>query len=315
MGWINNLFDLDLSTYITTIVIVILLGFYKFSTKTFNHWKRCGVKFATPVPFFGNSMSTIFRKKSLSQNQKEIYSLFPNEEFVGMFLFRIPILMLRNPEVIHRVLTKDFAHFHDRGISADEKLDLLSLHLVNLRGQRWKRLRNKITPAFSSGKLKSMCTQLEDCAHSLVEYFGNSLHSRSTPNVLDVMAKFATDVIGTCVFGLNIKSLENPDCQFRKVGQSIFKPSPRIILKFIARAVHPKLPYFLNLKFVGKDVEDFFLSFVKNKVEECEHLTEKKNFLNILMDLRKNDVDVVQSSESLGEKCKFCLERSFIDFI
>lgn len=310
MGWLN-LFDFSLSTTIITFIVVLLV-FYKFSTITFNHWERYGVKFAIPVPFFGNSMSTIFRKKSLAQNQMEIYNLFPNEEFVGMFLFRIPILMIRNPEVIHRILTKDFAHFHDRGISADEKLDLLSSHLVNLKGQRWKSLRNKITPAFSSGKLRSMCSRLQDCAHSLVTYLQNSLHCNSTLNlnVLDVMAKYATDVIGSCVFGLNIKSLEDSDCHFRKMGQAILKPSPRIILKFIARAVHPKLPYYLNLKFVDKNIEDFFLNFVKNKLGESENLTENKNFITILMDLRRNDE--VHHSGSLEKKCKFFMNQEFL---
>uniref|UniRef100_A0A1B6L6W5 Cytochrome P450 n=1 Tax=Graphocephala atropunctata TaxID=36148 RepID=A0A1B6L6W5_9HEMI len=284
-----SFFSESLFIDILSTVVVIILSLYYFSIKSFSHWEKLGIKYVKPVPLFGNSYSTITRKKCLSENQQEIYNAFPEEKYVGMFLFRIPILMLRDPHLIHHVLSKDFAHFYDRGITVDKRLDLLSLHLVNLRGQEWKYLRSKLTPAFSSGKLKIMCSQLEDCANVLFEQLENIVGVDSS-NVQELMAKFATDVIGSCAFGLQFNSLKDPESEFRRKGREIFKPSMRFILKLIARSFHPSLPYYLGLKTLSSDVEEFFLNFVKDAVHQREESQiERKDFIQILIELKKED--------------------------
>lgn len=77
-------------------------------------------------------------------------------------------------------------------------------------------------------------------------------------DVREIMAKFATDVIGSCAFGLQFNSLQDPHSEFRKMGQDVFRPSFKVLFKFIARNIHPNLPYYLNLKFLRPEVETFF---------------------------------------------------------
>uniref|UniRef100_A0A1B6EZI3 Cytochrome P450 n=2 Tax=Cuerna arida TaxID=1464854 RepID=A0A1B6EZI3_9HEMI len=281
MAW----FDVGVVNILSSILVVII-SLYYFSVKTYNHWKSLGVKYAKPVPFFGNTMQTIFRKKSTIVNQLEIYSMYPDEKYVGMFMFRTPMLVIRDPELVHCILSKDFVHFYDRGLTIDERLDLLSLHLVNLRGQQWKSLRSKLTPAFSSGKLKMMCSQLDGCATVLSDY----LEMEGSLDIREIMAKFATDVIGSCAFGLQFNSLKDPNCQFRKMGRYVFKPSFRFLLKFVARTLHPSLPYYLKLKAYSPDVENFFLNFVKDTMHErVLNNIERKDFIQLLIEMQKEE--------------------------
>lgn len=42
-------------------------------------------------------------------------------------------------------------------------------------------------------------------------------------DIKDLVARFATDVIGSCAFGLDINSLKNPNSDFRKYGDKIFQ--------------------------------------------------------------------------------------------
>uniref|UniRef100_A0A1B6KMA9 Cytochrome P450 n=1 Tax=Graphocephala atropunctata TaxID=36148 RepID=A0A1B6KMA9_9HEMI len=280
------LFDLGVINILTTILVAIL-SLYYFSVKTYNHWKILGVKYAKPVPFFGNTFLTTFRKKSPPVNQQELYNMFPDEKYVGMFMFRTPFLVVRDPQLVHCILSKDFVHFYDRGITIDERLDLLSSHLVNLRGQQWKSIRSKLTPAFSSGKLKSMCSQLDGCATVLSDYLEMKEESQ---DIREIMAKFATDVIGSCAFGLQFNSLRDPDSQFRKMGREVFKPTFRFLFKFIARTFHPSLPYYLNLKAFSQDVENFFLNFVRDAMHQRkENNIERKDFIQLLIELRKEE--------------------------
>jgi len=81
------------------------------------------------------------------------------------------------------------------------------------------------------------------------------------------------------------------------MGQEIFRPSVRTILKFMARTFHPSLPYYLNLKTMRQDVETFFIDFVKNTAKERENSSDRKDFIQILIDLQKEDFLQRQSNE------------------
>lgn len=97
-------------------------------------------------------------------------SEFPGERFVGMYQLQTPTLLLRDPEIIRLFLVKNFTHFTDRGFSYDGHREPLTKHLVNMEGDTWKILRQKLTPTFSSGKIKGMLGLLQCCGVQLIEY-------------------------------------------------------------------------------------------------------------------------------------------------
>lgn len=72
--------------------------------------------------------------------------------------------------MIKHIIVKDFNSFTDRGIYTDEKKEPTSGHLFRLNGDRWKNIRNKLTPAFTSGKLKMMFSIITDVGNELKFY-------------------------------------------------------------------------------------------------------------------------------------------------
>ena len=44
--------------------------------------------------------------------------------------------------------------------------------------------------------------------------------------MLELLARFTTDVIGTCAFGVQCNSLKNPDAEFRTMGREVFNATP-----------------------------------------------------------------------------------------
>lgn len=95
---------------------------------------------------------------------------YTKEKYIGMFQFGTPTVMLLEPQIIKQFLIKDFQHFTDRGFTYDDSKEPLTANLVNLEGTKWRILRQKLTPAFTSGKIKNMMNLLHECSEQLLVY-------------------------------------------------------------------------------------------------------------------------------------------------
>lgn len=281
---------------ISLILTALFLFLYYISTKTFYHWEHLGIKYIKPVPFFGNIMQNALGQKFSGFLYQEMYNVFPDEKYFGTFSFTIPTLIIKDPQLITRVMVKDFSHFYNRATQIDEKLDPLNAHLVFLTDQRWKNLRNKLTPVFTSGKLKTMYSQVEECASQMEQFFHESISSKN--NLLEMrecMAKFTTDVIGSCAFGQQFNALKDPDSLFRKMGRQLFTPPTFIshfnrTLRLLLTALDPRIPRLLNLKSISSKTEQFYINFIKDTIRYREKNNIKRNdFIQMMMEIRKED--------------------------
>nr|CAD7459333.1 unnamed protein product [Timema tahoe] len=180
---------------------------------------------------------------------------------------RNPVLLLRDPDLIRQVLIKDFNSFQDRNFPVNEKTDPLSCHLFALRGEKWRKLRV--------------------CASELSAYLECSAVKGSTMEFREVAAKYTTDVIGTCAFGLQFNSLSDENSEFRIMGRRVFKFS---LLEAIPRAFcffFPRVAETLGISFIPKDVTKFFLRVVKDVVGYREkNGIVRKDFLQLLIELK-----------------------------
>ncbi|CAL8147952.1 unnamed protein product [Orchesella dallaii] len=72
----------------------------------------------------------------------------------GVYDGRVPRIYVADPEMIRRIMVKDFDHFHDRTVPnwGHEILDNL---LDFLPGEKWKTLRSGLTPMFTSSRIRS----------------------------------------------------------------------------------------------------------------------------------------------------------------
>lgn len=129
--------------------------------KLSKHWENRSVPYAPPniITDFKNM---IFPRKNFGIMIEDLYKRFPNERLVGHYMFFSPALTICDPDLIGRMLINDFGNFHDRFTKADIMSDL-DYHLFSLNGDQWKSIRAKLSPTFSSGKLKLMLSLMEQC--------------------------------------------------------------------------------------------------------------------------------------------------------
>lgn len=74
----------------------------------------------------------------------------------GVYIFIQRQVFIMDLDLIKQILVKDFNIFTNRGIYHNEKDDPLSANLAAVENDEWKNLRQRITPTFTSGKLKTV---------------------------------------------------------------------------------------------------------------------------------------------------------------
>lgn len=140
---------------ILAIVAVLLVCLFLLVKNQYSHWENVGIPNVKPKIPFGNLQSLVKKERSFGTAIYDIYKQ-TSEPFIGIYLFFRPAILVRDRELVKNILTKDFQNFHDRGVYCEPKSDPMSGTLFALPGEAWKSLRMRLTPAFTSGKLKGM---------------------------------------------------------------------------------------------------------------------------------------------------------------
>lgn len=137
-------------------VSIALLCLYLYITRNSNYWRKQGIKDVSPSFFFGNVASCVFAKQTPQKLLREIYYKGASEKVIGFYVFDKPYLMVRDPELIKNVFIKDFNNFSNKMLGSDEADAMGNTNLFLAKNPPWKFIRQKLTPIFTSGKLKKM---------------------------------------------------------------------------------------------------------------------------------------------------------------
>jgi cytochrome P450 family 6 len=280
-------------SFISVLVGVLALSLgalYLYFKHRFNYWRDRGVLQLKPSFPFGNCGDLVLMRKSFGETFSEHYKLFAGNAFGGVYMVQRPHLVIRDPDIIKNIVVKDFDHFHDRGFDFDEKIDPLSGNLFMLTGLKWKELRTKLSPTFTSGKMKMMFPTLVDCGVELQEYLQNFADKDDMLEMRDVLAKFSTDVIASCAFGIQCNCLKNPDAEFRQWGKRALEISFEVILRNLMYMILPSVAMALKISNTPNDVTNFFRTMVNETVNFREtHSVERKDFLQLLIKLKNKE--------------------------
>ncbi|XP_060853196.1 probable cytochrome P450 6a13 isoform X1 [Rhopalosiphum padi] len=246
------------------IFVTVLFSIIYYCISTFNVWKKLNVPYIRPIPLFGNYLNVALGIEHPIETYKKIYYELAGHKYGGMFQMRTPYLMIRDPEIINNILIKDFSYFTDRGIYVNFSNEPLSEILFLMENPRWKILRSKLSPAFTSGKLKQMYSQIEECGNAMVDNICSEL--KKNPNeidVRDILGQYSTDVIGTCSFGLKLNVASDDTSLFRSFGKTAFQSSLLYFLREICVMISPAIMKIIRLPFFPNKTTEFFGSVFK----------------------------------------------------
>uniref|UniRef100_A0A8D8L6Y2 Cytochrome P450 6a8 n=3 Tax=Culex pipiens TaxID=7175 RepID=A0A8D8L6Y2_CULPI len=271
-------------------VAMICLGLYFYMDKKYSYWKDRDVPYLKPEFFYGNSR-TMTRTEQTGQMFARFYEELKGEDhpFGGAYVFTRPVAIVTDLELAKCVFAKDFQYFHDRGTYYNEKYDPLSAHMFNLSGPKWKNLRHKLSPTFTSGKMKMMFSTIIAAGKQFRDFLDEKVSHESEFELKDLLARYTTDVIGTCAFGLECNSMRDPDAQFRVIGRKIFG-NPRGMVKGFLIATMPRFAQFIGVKEILPEVSEFFFKVVRETVDyRVKNNVKRNDFMDLLIQMRNPD--------------------------
>ncbi|XP_037077825.1 cytochrome P450 9e2-like [Pollicipes pollicipes] len=219
------------------------------------------------------------------------------KNFCGYFELSLPVLYVGNLDLIQRITIKDFEYFTDRReLLLTEEFDEM---LQVLNGKTWKDTRSVMSPTFSSSKLKIMHELCLENASNLNKYVQDEMKKSGELEIKDCFGRFTMDNIASCAFGVNCNSFKDPNCEFAKNAEELFK-APRgysgfrllLILLFGLGSVRLLPDPFAR-------INAFFKHVVKSAVRQREAGNSRKDFLQLLLDTKDKDGKRILSDSSI----------------
>ena len=178
---------------------------------------------------------------------------------------------------------KDFDHFADR-----RKIrfghEYFETMLPFLEGDAWKALRSKISPAFSSAKLKGMHKIISEVGNDFTEHVERISTNNSEINVKHLASRYFLQIAALTSIGVEILAFD--DDKAGHIFQAIMNvtsrdSSPLQTLKGIITVAFPKLAELLNVEIFDRKS----VNFIGDMIEQTVKIRKEKTGGN-----RRNDI-------------------------
>lgn len=299
--------------YIIPICGAILYFYFK---NVFNFWRNRGVPQRKQWSPLGDLWNVGF-KYHMNDKIQQMYREFKDKSPIfGFYMLMTPSVIVTDLDLLRQIMVKDFNSFVDRGVYHDEDADKLSMHLFSIEGEKWRRMRNALSPTFTSGKMKSMFHIIEEKGRDFVAYFERN--SSKAIDIKDANTKYTADIVASTAFGLETKALSTEKSVIMDVLKRVFESTALTGMYFMFVSTFPKLSAKLGLRLFYKEVEDFFSKTIHETIDHREKNTIKRSdFLNMLINLKNQGTIADTGDINVEGKLTFneILAQAFLFFV
>lgn len=285
------------------ITIVVFLA-WKYWKKG-SYWRDQGIKQLDYRSLLGSEgIKEVFLKRThILEVMKEHYKQFPGEKVYGMYTMGAPSLIIKDPDLVQQIFVRDFNYFTDR--DPEERLDMVfgksrefdiywRNQLTSLNGTRWKDVRSKFSPIFTSGKMKVMMKFIREKSKSLVKDFERIADSdKADIELKTVFGKFSMDTLASCAFGVDAECFDGQGSPFVKNAEELFRFSKTDGLMLAAASLIPgvaRLYDALNINVMHPRETGFFVNVIRQTIQHRRESGVRRNdLIDMMLDAMKND--------------------------
>lgn len=197
------------------------------------------------------------------------------------YSFLTPIVTVWDPKILKQIYIKDFGNFRERktnmrGIQGD-----INEGLTEIAGEQWKRVRNTISPAFSSSKLKQMLPLVNRCGDKLIENMKTIVNQKN--GIFDpksTLSRYTMDTICSASFSgdFHVQEGEEEPKSIKHIRETFAKPlfqSPAVLAILFFPWLEPileKMDYSIFGKKFRSIMEGMFKAGISNRSSRTDIL-------------------------------------------
>ncbi|KAH8394885.1 hypothetical protein KR222_008619 [Zaprionus bogoriensis] len=302
-----------MAVILLALLLVLLVMVYRVSMAPFKVFKERGIVHEPPKPFIGNiSLRVLLGITPFLQIVINKYNKFKGLRIYGFYNVREAFFVLRDPELIKRVGIQDFDHFtNHRQLIPEFAESMFSRSLIALKGDKWREMRNTLTPAFTGSKLKAMFELINECSTEGFRYIEAELIKSNSTDIdlemKDYFERFANDVIASAAFGIKVNSFVDKKNKFYTTGQSVAKFSGLTMIKFLLYGIMPRLmkvililhiffciwytyfiPQTLRVQMLNEKSIEYFNCLIFDAIKyRAEHKIVRPDMIHLMMEAKR----------------------------
>jgi cytochrome P450 family 9 len=219
----------------------------------------------------------------------------------GFFNMGRPNFAITDPEIIKKITIKDFDSFVNHDKFFDESIDkLFGKSLFQMFDERWRSMRNSLSPIFTSAKMKMMFGILTDCAQEFINHFDKkSGGDKIIVDVKDKFSRYTVNGISTAALGFKGDCIKNKDSYIYSLAEGIVTPSFVTNMKFLLAMICKPLYQLLRLQTTPKHYLDFFENSIVDVMNERDAKgIFRPDVVQLLLQMKKGQLE----KEKLDEK-------------
>lgn len=261
-----------------------------------------------PLPLIGNWLSLM--KSGMCDSTLNLVKNY-GKTFV-FFEGSSPSIYTADPEFFKTIAIKDFKYFANRRSMGFESIEPWKDMLLMASGEKWKNLRSIITTSFTSGKLKKMASNINKSCEKVTKHLDGLMAEDKPYDAQKLYAGFATDVICTNFFGVDLNIIDEPDQPLMKaigkiVGEEI--NSWRIAILLIWPGLGEWLMNHNMLDVIDPKSIQYIEQLFEQIIEERKSKKEVRNdFIQTMLDLAENS-DEADENQGKQENIKDGVNR------
>ncbi|XP_075725806.1 cytochrome P450 3A4-like [Rhipicephalus microplus] len=208
-----------LEVFLLSLIVVFATWFFIQRRRRFSFFKDLGIP-GPPPSFLSGNLSELIQKGTL-EKYKEWLDKYG--DIVGFYNGAHPFLIVKDPELIKKIQIKDFHNFHGRGVSSGfaRTHPINKESMINAQGERWKKMRSLLTPAFTTSNMKKMASLMDDSSNEFLQVIESLRKKDEALEFRDLFQRLTADVIIRSAFGLK-SDLQQKD-RLKSTTESLFR--------------------------------------------------------------------------------------------
>ncbi|KAG5673622.1 hypothetical protein PVAND_003651 [Polypedilum vanderplanki] len=268
--------------YLLLIALILLI---KWIRKNQNYFKDQKIPYLKSPVILGAYADVALGREGVYRKVEQIYNdiKFKDEKYIGMFVFHKPGLFVKDLDIIKQILITDFNSFNNRYVASNIHDPPGCYQLFLVKNPLWKTIRSKMTPFFSTVKLKASYNLIEklgrDLNYHIMIRFSDT-HKKVEFNLKNLTDYFFVDVIASIAYGVEANTIKNSGGEFYEAANSIFDVK-KIWRGFELSSLFliPQIAKYFGFQIFSKFTTKFFYDVMPDVIAERKKSKIRRNDL------------------------------------